>query len=525
MILVITDRNTIRVPKHLKSKMQKSNLFQFVCESAKQAALLSTAADTLEWDERTGMPHSAGDYRAEQVSYLRGLAHQKLTDGRYRESLQELLEQISNETASIPFAITISKLHRDLQRNAKLTTQLVEQMAASTVRGQQQWDAARKSNRFCDFKRILNEIIQLKRESAELLRQGTEKNCYEALLDEYEPNATIEQIDQLFSALRPPLVDLIQRIQSASKRPDPTLFRRNLSLEKQKQLSLHVAEAIGFDFKRGRLDETSHPFCTTLGPNDCRILTRYDQNDLGTGLFGTIHEAGHGMYEQGLPEESFGLPLGSYASLGIHESQSRMWENQVGRSAAFWRWITPKLQDLFPKQYANVSEQEFYFAANEVEPSLIRVEADEATYNLHIIIRYDLEKQLINGELEVDDLPDAWNLRYEQDLGVKVQQDRDGVLQDVHWSAGLFGYFPTYTIGNLIAAQLFSKAEESIDQIDKQFSRGNFQELLNWNRIAIHRHGQAMNSDEIVREATGNELSTDFLVNYLRGKLETLYQL
>lgn len=286
-----------------------------------------------------------------------------------------------------------------------------------------------------------------------------------------------------------------------------------------------VAQAIGFDFDRGRLDETSHPFCTTLGPHDCRILTRYDSYDLGTGLFGTMHEAGHGMYEQGLNTEHFGLPLGSYTSLGIHESQSRMWENQVGRSYAFWQWVTPRLKDLFPSQYADVSAKELHFAANEVRPSLIRVEADEATYNLHIIIRYELEKQLIQGELDIDDLREAWNSRYQDDLGVTISQDRDGVLQDVHWSAGLFGYFPTYTIGNLIAAQLYSEAENSIDSLDEKISQGRFDDLLEWNRSRVHYHGRFKNSEEIVRHATGKSLSPNYLVSYLKNKLELLYEI
>lgn len=505
--------------------MNDTNQLDFISETAKQAAVLSSAAATLEWDERTGMPVSAGEYRAEQVSCLRGLAHQKLTDNRYRDELEELHQQIDFKSELGAPEITIAQLHRELRRNLKLSTDLVKKIAASTVRGQQQWDAARKNNQFSEFKPILNEIIQLKKEVGGLLSEGTDKSPYESLLDEYEPNASTKQIDDLFAQLRVPLVDLVQRIQGSEKQPNVNLFRQALPLAQQKQLSQEVAEAIGFDFDRGRLDETSHPFCTTLGPHDCRILTRYDSNDLGTGLFGTMHEAGHGMYEQGLNPEQFGLPLGMYTSLGIHESQSRMWENQVGRSRAFWRWIPSKLKELFDTQYSDASEEELYFAANQVRPSLIRVEADEATYNLHIIIRYELEKQLIQGDLDVNDLPEVWNARYQEDLGVTVTTDSDGVLQDVHWSAGLFGYFPTYTIGNLISAQLFSEAEKSIESLDEKIGQGRFHDLLDWNRSKVHCHGQAKSSEEIVAYATGQSLSPNYLVNYLQNKLEPLYEL
>ena len=367
--------------------------------------------------------------------------------------------------------------------------------------------------------------MSLKREIGDRLREDTDRTRYEALIDEYEPDATVEQIDELFSQLRHPLVDLIKKIQASEKRPKRELFQQALSVPTQRQLSRDVAAAIGFDFDRGRLDETSHPFCTTLGPHDCRILTRYDPQDLATGLFGTMHEAGHGMYEQGLDPAEFGLPYGSYCSLGIHESQSRMWENQVGRSQSFWEWITPILKDSFPDKYSQTTAEELYFAANDVYPSLIRVEADEATYNLPIIIRYDIEKKLIEGNLNVNEVQDEWNARYHSDLGVKVDSERNGVLQDVHWSAGLFGYFPTYTIGNLIAAQLFHSAQNAISNLDNQISNGSFNELLLWTREAIHKHGRSLNSDQMVQRSTGMSLSPKHLVQYLGEKLEALYDL
>lgn len=505
--------------------MTDSQAFQYVCQNAQQAALLHSSADMLEWDERTGMPASAGDYRADQVSYLRGLAHQKRTEPKYRDYLEELFQNIDSKHQPDRISITVSQLYRDLQRDIKLTTTIVERSARLTIKGQQTWDSARRNNCFEQFEPILADIVSLKREIGDRLREDTNRTRYEALIDEYEPDATVEQIDELFSQLRHPLVDLIKKIQASEKRPKRELFQQALSVPTQRQLSRDVAAAIGFDFDRGRLDETSHPFCTTLGPHDCRILTRYDPQDLATGLFGTMHEAGHGMYEQGLDPAEFGLPYGSYCSLGIHESQSRMWENQVGRSQSFWEWITPILKDSFPDKYSQTTAEELYFAANDVYPSLIRVEADEATYNLHIIIRYDIEKKLIEGNLNVNDVQDEWNARYHSDLGVKVDSERNGVLQDVHWSAGLFGYFPTYTIGNLIAAQLFHSAQNAISNLDNQISNGSFNELLLWTREAIHKHGRSLNSDQMVQRSTGMSLSPKHLVQYLGEKLEALYDL
>jgi len=284
-----------------------------------------------------------------------------------------------------------------------------------------------------------------------------------------------------------------------------------------------VAEKIGFDFDRGRLDETSHPFCTTLGPNDCRILTRYDPHWIPSGLFGTLHEAGHGMYEQGLRADWFGLPPGAYVSLGIHESQSRLWENQVGRSRPFWQWLFGQTQQAFAPQLDDVSIDTFHFAVNAIKPSLIRVEADEATYNLHIIIRFDLERQLVEGTLSVDDLPDAWNSRYQSDLGVCPSSAAEGVLQDVHWSAGLFGYFPTYTLGNLAAAQLFDAAQKQIGDLDQMLMRGEFRPLLDWLRERIHYFGKCYSGAELVERATGSPLSADSLIAYLKSKLQPLY--
>lgn len=497
--------------------------FDLVCSKAREAMILQTSADTLEWDERTGMPIAAGEYRAQQVAYLRAMAHQIRTDPAYGDHLQGLLEASAGDPPHSQTAATIRELHRDWERDHKLPTNLVQRVSEASVRGQQSWDAAKKANDYSMFRSTLQNLLNIKREIGQRLREGTDRTSYEALMDEYEPNAKVSDLNNLFGTLREPLVELVKQIQEAPRQPDQGVLHRDFPISKQREFSHRVAELIGYDFRRGRLDETSHPFCTTLGPNDCRILTRYDPRCLSSGLFGTMHEAGHGIYEQGLATDWFGLPPGSYASLGIHESQSRLWENQVGRSRAFWQWLYPQTQATFAPELDTVSLDAFHFAINTVRPSLIRVEADEATYNLHIIIRFDLEQQLIEGTLSVDELPEVWNQRYASDLGVRPDSDANGVLQDVHWSAGLIGYFPTYALGNLVAAQLFAAAQQQLGDLDAMLARGDFAPLLTWLREKVHQQGRCLGSDELVEAATGAPLSADHLVQYLQSKLRPLY--
>jgi carboxypeptidase Taq len=501
------------------------NHFAHVCEHARQSAILQSVADALEWDERTGMPHDASDYRAVQVSTLRAMHHKQQTDAAYGERLQQLFGDLpQTEHSDDPHgdvACTIVGLHRDYQRNCKLPVDLVRQTSEATVRGQQVWDLARKANDFAAFAPALKQIIALKREAGSLLSEGGDP--YQALIDEYEPGADVDALRGVFESLREPLIQLVARLKDAPRQPDVSLLQRAFPIEGQRRLSRIVAETIGFDFNRGRLDETSHPFCTNLGPNDCRILTRYDSHWLPAGLFGTMHEAGHGMYDQGLRTDWYGLPPGSYVSLGIHESQSRLWENQVGRSLPFWKWLLPKAKACFGGVLDDCTPEMIHFAVNAVRPSLIRVEADEATYNLHIIIRFELEQALMSGALQVHDLPGAWDDAYERYLGVSSPTAANGVLQDVHWSAGLFGYFPTYTLGNLAAAQFFDSAKTDLGSLDESIEQGNFANLLEWLRQHVHRHGRCFTGGELVEKATNSKLSAEPLLTSLRSRYQDLY--
>ena len=502
-------------------------LFDSVCNSARDAMLMQTIADTLEWDGQTGLPSKAGDYRADQVAMLRGEVHAKRTESSYGDQLAQLNTSLSDPSCELDphsdIVATVRELYRDYDRNRRMPADLVRSTSLATVRGQQKWEAARKADDFSIFRDSLIEIVKLKREAGQCISDGSDRSCYEALLDEYEPGARVDQLQATFDSLRGPLVELIAAIKDAPKQPDVSILQRSFGVDAQRAFSKKVSAAIGFDYQRGRLDETAHPFCTTLGPSDIRILTRFEEHWLPGGLFGTLHEAGHGMYEQGLRADWFGMPPGSYVSLGMHESQSRLWENQVGRSRQFWSWLIDDAKSTFAPSLDDVSLDAFYHAVNTIRPSLIRVEADEATYNLHILIRFDLERQLIERDIEVKDLPEAWNARYQSDLGITPPSDADGVLQDVHWSAGLIGYFPTYTLGNLASAQLYAAAEKSIGDLPDQIGRGDFEPLADWLRSNVHTHGRCYSSDQLIEKVTGEPLSAEPLMKYLKAKLNPLY--
>ena len=398
----------------------------------------------------------------------------------------------------------------------KLPSRLVEEMARACSEGHQIWVDARRDNDFTKFAPALKTIIKLKQEQADTI--GFDDCRYDALMHEFEPDAKTADVARILEDLRCELVPLVSAIKESSQQTPVDILHRSFPVAAQEKFVLEASAKIGFDYDRGRLDVTHHPFCTEMGPNDCRITTRYDANFFSSAFFGTLHEAGHGIYEQGLPADQYGLPPGQYCSLGIHESQSRLWENLVGRSYSFWQHFYPAAVKHFPAALADVSMDQFYAAINHVAPSLIRVEADEATYNLHIIIRFQLEQELIEGSLSVDDLPEAWNTKYQDSLGVTPPDNSDGVLQDVHWSAGLIGYFPTYSLGNLYASQLFTAAGEQLGDLDAQFAAGEFAPLKDWLNTNIHQYGKRYSSSELCEKVSGAPLSQSHLMSHLREK-------
>ena len=447
------------------------------------------------------------------------------SDGNRATNGCELLGELSDsELAADPYSdtgTTIREMKRQYEKKIKIPASLVEELTRTTSLGQQVWVQSRQENDFAKFAPTLKQIFHLKRQEAEAIGY---KDCpYDALLDRFEPQAKTSEIDAVLKALRQDLVPLVEKI-VGSKAAIPTdILKRYYPVDQQEAFAKIASAKIGFDYSRGRLDTTHHPFCTELGPNDCRITTRFDKNFFNMAFFGTLHEAGHGIYEQGLPSEFYGLPPGKYCSLGVHESQSRLWENLVGRRLSFWQYFYFQAQDHFPEALQDVALNDFYQAINAVSPSLIRVEADEATYNLHIIIRFELEQDILNGQLDTDDLPEAWNKSYEQYLGLKPETDSDGVLQDVHWSAGLIGYFPTYSLGNLLASQIFQAAEEELGDFDRMFRMGEFQPLFQWLRSHVHQHGMRYGSPELGKSATGQTLSHSPLITQLEEKMAPIY--
>ena len=497
------------------------DIYDKLCAHVRETAMLGSIEQLLGWDERTKLPTAAGEYRAEQITYLAGMIHRRRTDSDLGVWLDELVSSKLAADAHSDTGATIRQLKRAYDRAVKLPQSLVEELARTTVIGQQTWVKARADDDFAAFQPVLEKVIELKRQEAEAI--GYQECPYDALLDEYEPGELTSNLTRVLGGLRDDLVPLVEAIVGSGRQPDVSILHREFPAAVQERFGKEVAAKIGFDFSRGRLDETDHPFCTELGPHDCRITTRYDMRFFNSAFFGILHEAGHGIYEQGLRSEHYGLPPGQYVSLGIHESQSRMWENLVGRSRPFWDHFYADAQAAFPAALADVPLDDFFFAVNDVRPSLIRVEADEVTYNLHILIRFELEQALINDGLAVADLPAAWNEKYRDYLGLTPPSDADGVMQDIHWSAGLIGYFATYSLGNLYAAQLFNRAEEQLGDLGQQFARGEFEPLRKWLVENIHEPGQCYPASELAHRVTGQPLSHAPLIAQLKAKYGPLY--
>jgi carboxypeptidase Taq len=487
----------------------------------KQTRLLDSIGSMLGWDERTYMPPRGAAHRAEQMALLARLGHEQLTSPRLGELLGLLETGPLVKDSEAAHAVNIREIRRLYDIAVKVPGSLVEELARTTTRAQGIWQEARKNNDFKAFAPWLDKIVGLKRQEAHAI--GYRGVPYDALLDQYEPGATTAEVTRVFAELRQELVPLVAALAASGKKPRADLFERDYPLDRQHLFGQAAAAAIGFDFTAGRLDTTVHPFCSGMGPGDCRLTTRYHPRELNQGFFGILHEAGHGIYEQGLAAEHFGTPMGSAVSLGIHESQSRLWENQVGRSRPFWEHFFPRAQQMFPGTLDDVSLDDFLFAINKVAKSFIRVEADEATYNMHIVLRFELEQALIAGDLQPADVPAAWNEKFQQSFDLTPPSDAQGCLQDIHWSMGGLGYFPTYTLGNLYAAQLMDKAKQDLSDLDADFRLGKFGRLKSWLNEKVHRPGQKYRSRQLAEKITGQTLSPKPLVNYLRKKYGGLY--
>jgi carboxypeptidase Taq len=503
--------------------MDHAQAYAELIRRVREAALLESCAGLLNWDERTYMPRQGSAHRAEQVALLARLGHEAFTDPHVGELLAAVESSPLVREPDSDVAANTRELRRQYNRAVKVPKELVEELARVTTRAQQVWQEARAANDFAAFRPWLEKVIRLERAKADAI--GYRDNPYDALLDDYEPGMTAAEVTRLFADLRADLAPLIAAIAASGRAAPRELLERDYPILQQRLFGEAAAAAIGFDFEAGRLDTTTHPFCSGIGPGDCRITTRYDPRRFGQAFFGILHEAGHGIYEQNLPAEHFGTPCGVNASLGIHESQSRLWENFVGRGRPFWEHSFPLAQEAFTTALAGVRLDDFFFAVNDVRPSYIRVEADEATYNLHIILRFELEQALLTGDLPAADVPAAWREKFCALLGLTPPTDAEGCLQDIHWSMGGFGYFPTYTLGNLYAAQFMEQARHDLHGLDHDLRRGEFGRLCGWLVEKIHRAGRRYPAPQLCRRVTGRPLSHKPLIDYLRTKYGPLYGL
>ena len=493
---------------------------------SRDTSLFRSSIGLLHWDQEVMMPMKSVAYRADQIALTSKMYHEMVTDPRIGDWLSacetdsELLGDHTSATSA-----NVRELRHAFDRATKLPSDLVEEEAKLSSHGQNAWKEARKNNDFSEFQPWLEKIVALLRRKAECYGWADGGEPWDALAEDYEPGCTASSVNEVFTPLRMKLQTLLDEIMGSSTKPSNAFNELVLPIEEQKAFVRAIASQIGFDFEAGRLDESTHPFCSGTHCNDVRMTTRFHENNVNDAIGSTMHESGHGIYEQGLRIENVGTPMGWAVSLGIHESQSRMWENQVGRCEAFWRWCHPKMKEFFGDRADALSFDDVYGGANIVRPDFIRVEADEATYNMHIMIRFELERMMMKGDLAVADLPDAWNQRYRDYLGIEVPSDTKGCLQDVHWSMTSMGYFPTYTLGNLYCAQFFESALDAHPDLYGEFEQGEFSTLKTWLNENIHQHGQRYRAAELCEVVTGKPLSSDPLMRHLEGKLRPLYGL
>jgi carboxypeptidase Taq len=476
---------------------------------------LRHAADLIEWDERVYMPPGGVAVHGAMSAALRRLAHEKFTSAEVGEALDRARDALAGADPDSNPVRMVAVTARDYARATRVPARFVAEHAAAVSAAQHVWAEARAKADFALFRPHLAKVIELKRRYVAFFAPAD--HPYDVLLDDFEPGMKTADVKRLFDALRQRQVAIIKQVADRPAPPAPFL---SVSYPENEVLrfAVHVVTAFGFDWNRGRQDKSVHPFATGIGAGDVRITTRWVEGQPLALLFGTMHEAGHGLYEQGVADEHQRTLLEGGASLGVHESQSRLWENMVGRSRPFWDHFFPRLQARCPSQLSGVDVDAFYGAVNRVKPTLIRVEADEATYNLHIMLRVELELALIEGSLNVADLPTAWNMRMQEYLGLTAPDDGKGVLQDIHWAAGLFGYFATYTLGNVIAAQLWKTFGEAHPDRDAAIGRGDFSALLAWLRSKLHQHGRKFEPQELVQRITGSPVNPEPYLQYLEQK-------
>ncbi|MGD6815817.1 carboxypeptidase M32 [Metabacillus sp. 113a] len=478
------------------------------------------ALNVMFWDLRTGAPKKAVDQRSKTIGVISSEVFRLKTSPEMKELLEELSHQ---QGLSIKTAAAVEQSQKEYDKFKKIPEKEYEEYVMLQTKAESVWETAKETSDFLLFAPYLEKLVDMNKKF--LQYWGYEGTPYNTLLDFYEPGMTTDVLDRVFKSLRENIVPLVQKIGAADKQPDTGFVSQSFPAEGQKKASGFFLKELGYDFSAGRLDETVHPFQISLNRNDVRVTTKYDEYDFRTAVFGTIHECGHALYEQNISPDLEGTLLCSGTSYGIHESQSLFYENFVGRSFGFWKRYYPKLKEFSPEQLEHVSLEDFYFAINESKPSLIRIEADELTYPLHIMIRYEIEKELFNGTLAVSDLPGVWNKKYEEYLGVTPPDDAKGVLQDVHWSGGSFGYFPSYALGLLYAAQIRQAMLRDLPNLEELIEKGELQQILSWLTNRIHQYGKTKKPLDLLWEVTGENLNPDYLIDYLKEKYTALYSI
>ncbi|BCJ86865.1 carboxypeptidase M32 [Effusibacillus dendaii] len=483
----------------------------------------SEAIAVLGWDLRTGAPKKGQGQRSEVIGSLSTELFKMGVSAEMKEFIDSLSETGAYEQLDEVTRALVRECKKEYERSHSIPSDLYQEYVVLTSKSETAWEEARHNNDFANFQTYLEKIVDYTKRFIEIW--GYQEHPYNTLLDQYEPGITVAILDPLFADLRAQSVALLQAIQERGRKTDTSFFGQRFPIDDQRRFSEHVLKKIGYDFEAGRLDVSAHPFATGLNPGDVRITTRFQEDDFRFAIFSTIHEGGHAIYEQNIGKELVGTILSEGASMGIHESQSRFMENMIGRSFGFWTYFYDDLRNMFPAQFADVSIDQFYRAVNQVEPSLIRTEADELTYNLHIMVRYELEKALIGGDLQVADLPGAWNDKMKEYLGVVPQTDSDGVLQDVHWSFGAFGYFPSYSLGNIYAAQFEAALRRDMPDYKEAIQRGEFSAVKSWLNDKIHKYGRLLEPKDILASVTGESIDARYLVNYLQSKYTEVYDL
>lgn len=496
--------------------MNSAQAYAELVQLSRETTVMASSLALLQWDAEICMPRGGVKHRGEQMALVAGIVHDRATQPRIAELLSAIegTPLVSDEESAE--AVNVREIRRDFDRATRLPRRLVEEMARVSALSSQAWSEARDHDDFKSFAPWLDQTFALAREKADAFGYKTAR--YDALLDDYEQGMTTDQLSALFAELSTGLVPLVDSLRDRATPKPPQMLEREFPVERQRAFSEAIAAKLGFDMECGRFDLGPHPFCSMIGPGDVRIASRYKARDFPSGFLGVMHETGHALYEQGLDPAHYGTPMGEAVSLGIHESQSRMWENMVGRSHGFWLHFYPQLQSAFNEELSDVPLEAFRATMNDVAPGLIRVEADEVTYNLHIVIRFELERALLAGNLNAADVPEAWRELYRQYLGVAPTNDRDGSLQDIHWSEGLIGYFPTYTLGNVYAAQLFEAAEKAVGPLSESFAAGEFTALRKWLGENIHRHGKRYSPVVLIEKATGSSPNASALIASLSNR-------